>query len=1591
MRLCKTLTKLFFIILLTVLFAVNLSSLALATDETNSAFAGGSGTAKDPYLIGTKEHLDNVRNYPTACFSMICDIEFTDSDFAEGGDFYNDGMGWIPIGGEDEISFSGMFDGKGFAIIGLQCNTVDYMDSTTGLFKENLGEIVNLALVDGSIINTTLNYSSAGSFAGINNGVISGCYSTMDILTGNGGGIAAKNYGEIVDCYNMGNVISKNETINECGGIAAVNYKDGTISSCYNIGNVFADYEGGIAGRNSGQITDCYYLENELVGIGEKGNAGRKLSLSELGLENSFAGFDFSSVWEMHTDSEISFPVLKGLRHISPSGEENTTDFAGGTGSLLNPFLISTVEQLSKIDDYSYACFKLACDIAFTDEEAENFVSIGNYPTRFVGHFDGNGYAISGLTKSLFYNNKGTIKNLSVTNGVVTDTATVVCNNFGIVSGCYSSSDISYSSDKKTIVGGLVGENRGTVTNCFYTGNVNAKASYPGSYIGGLVGANEEGTISYCYSTGTAPVTENAGGVCGLNNGKIIYSYCYEITPTTVADGTSGGSRLTASQLTSKIVFDDYDFESVWAIDTTANYPAPTLKVMRTKPIIETESGNDFDGGCGNAFYPYLISTAEQFKNISLYSTSRKYFKLTGDVELTGEITDNLITEFNGILEGNSFSVAGLTIRSGGSDKNVGLIGENSGIIRNLTLKNASITLSDISESVVGTLVGINSGTIQNINAQTNLYGVNLTQAKKINIGGIAGYSYTPIKNCSTFGQMDLDLLAGANYLHVGGVVGSVDASVTNVTNKIDITIDIKNTTRGSSDLMCGGIVGCAYTSQQKSLRNEGAITVNGNFSGSCICRYYVGGISGKLQGGSINSSSNIADVIISETNGETSSYAFAGGILGQSVDGGSVSLSYNTADVIVHSTFGFIYAGGVVGETSSSITECYNAGHVGSTTDLPDSIIPAAGGILGYGRSGGKVARCYNAGKVTSPRSGGITGYNDGVRHENVYYINTTESGVGYGKSDNTIPCSAEQLVDKSYLTALNFSSNWTIGAVSGYNYPTLRAVAHTVTEHTCVAGEFCYFNGDCHWTRCDACGAKLTEAQHSFDYDCDKKCVSCDYTREAEHLKNGIWEKDQHNHWQICLLCNKSIKISEHEYASGESFSCGVCSAERYLTSIEITKTATKTEYSKGEALDLSDMIVTAYYDNGTSAEIYGYTVSGDTSVIGNTTINISFSGKTAFFEITVVCSGHTYSDYTYNNDGLCGVNGTETAYCDNGCGISDTRTKEGSALTHVSDSGSITKGATCTSVGTKIYKCTLCQEEIKSETLPKLAHNYDSCKVTKKATCKSTGVKTYTCSKCSGTKTETISKLKTHTYTNSCDKSCNVCKATRTIKHTYSNACDSSCNICKVTRSISHSYKTTTTKATLSKNGSVVKKCSVCGKTVTDTVRYVKSISLSTKTYTYNGKVKKPSVVVKDSAGNILKLNTDYTITYSSGRKNVGTYKVTIKLIGKYSGTKTLTFKINPSETSVSKLTAGKKSVTVSVKKNTTQVSGYQIRYSTSKTFSNSTIKTISGSNTTKCTLKGLKTGRTYYVSVRTYKTVAGVRYYSGWSTYKYVKTK
>lgn len=203
-------------------------------------------------------------------------------------------------------------------------------------------------------------------------------------------------------------------------------------------------------------------------------------------------------------------------------------------------------------------------------------------------------------------------------------------------------------------------------------------------------------------------------------------------------------------------------------------------------------------------------------------------------------------------------------------------------------------------------------------------------------------------------------------------------------------------------------------------------------------------------------------------------------------------------------------------------------------------------------------------------------------------------------------------------------------------------------------------------------------------------------------------------------------------------------------------------------------------------------------------------------------------------------------------------------------------------------------------------------------------------------------------------------------------------------------SHTYKKYVTKATTSKDGKVVEKCSKCGKVKsTKTIYRIKKVSLSDTGYTYNGKAKKPSVTVKDSKGKKIS-SSSYTVTYASGRKNVGSYKVTIKFKGNYSGTVTKTFKINPPKTQITGLKAQKKGFRITLKNQKTQTTGYQIQYATDKNFRNATLKAIKNSKNSAA-YTNLKAGRKYYVRVRTYKTVSGKTYYSSWSDAKSVKTK
>ncbi len=171
----------------------------------------------------------------------------------------------------------------------------------------------------------------------------------------------------------------------------------------------------------------------------------------------------------------------------------------------------------------------------------------------------------------------------------------------------------------------------------------------------------------------------------------------------------------------------------------------------------------------------------------------------------------------------------------------------------------------------------------------------------------------------------------------------------------------------------------------------------------------------------------------------------------------------------------------------------------------------------------------------------------------------------------------------------------------------------------------------------------------------------------------------------------------------------------------------------------------------------------------------------------------------------------------------------------------------------------------------------------------------------------------------------------------------------------------------------------------------------IVLNKTDYIYNGKLKTPSVSVRDSKGKQLTAGKDYHVSYGKGRKNPGVYTITITLKGDYSGTLSKSFTIRPKGSSLSKIIAKSKGFQASWKKQPSQISGYQLQYGTSKSFKGKTSKTadIRKVSTVKKKVTKLKANKKYYVRIRTYKTVKvngkSKKLYSDWSKIKSVRTK
>ena len=351
-------------------------------------------------------------------------------------------------------------------------------------------------------------------------------------------------------------------------------------------------------------------------------------------------------------------------------------------------------------------------------------------------------------------------------------------------------------------------------------------------------------------------------------------------------------------------------------------------------------------------------------------------------------------------------------------------------------------------------------------------------------------------------------------------------------------------------------------------------------------------------------------------------------------------------------------------------------------------------------------------------------------------------------------------------------------------------------------------------------------------------------------------------------------------------------------------------------------------------------------------------------------------------------CGKTGITTYTCEV-CGITKT---EVTAATgdHYFGKGEVVKAADCTHTGLKHFTCSGCGLEVDT-VIPKSAvHKWDSGKQTKAPTLTSEGSITYTCTLCGKKLTRAVPKLvdisaldisvlpASYTYDGSAKRPAVVIK---NGSKTLVSGTDYDITYTNNTRA-GTAYVTVTGKGTYT---STVKK------TFTILASDISKATASgvSKSYVYTGKSLTPAVTLKIGT-KTLSRGSDYTVTYKAN-KDIGKATITLKGKGNYKGTKSVTFNIIPKAVTLKSLASSKaKNLTVKWSKNTT-ATGYQIVYSTDKSFSSKKTTNVTGAATVSKTLTWLTSGKTYYVKVRAYKTVNGTKYYSAYSSVKSLKVK
>jgi len=762
-------------------------------------------------------------------------------------------------------------------------------------------------------------------------------------------------------------------------------------------------------------------------------------------------------------------------------------NYAGGDGSMENPFQIQTAVQLDELGQHSEdwvegTYFVLTDDIDLSGYDGEegrpefHTIGTGDGGRSFAGVFDGAGHTISNLTLDLtngyvglfgyLYGASGEVKNVGLIDINVSGEGAVGglvgYNSGGRIIGCYANGSVS---GQLEVIGGLVGYNRGEVINCSYTGNVSGSSnvgglvgynrgevidSYftgnvSGSYnIGGLVGYSSGGRIVGCYSAGSVSWTEvprsyiqGVGGLVGYNReGSIIESY----SESSVSGGDYVGGLIGCNEIKGRY----YDEQ-----------PDMVSRCYATGDV----TGNDHVGGLMgyNAFYGYYIEEGLLGPVNMCYSMG----SVTGDTYVGG-----LIGEGSGGIVANCFSTSDVS-----GDYSVGgLIGyDRYGMI----IKSyAAGSVLGVGQSVGG-LIGrvlkedepysgcywdstVNAGlTDCGYDEEAQSYGIDLD--------GVEGASTTDMTVSETYTGWDFVYMwmmpGGGGYpefvwnFSFGGGSGSVDdpyrietaeqlyylgVSPENWDKSFVVVDDIDMSGYdGLEGRLAFYPIGTGPDSSFTGVFDGGGRSIsnlNVNFADSDYVGLfgYVEGVDAEIK------NVGLIDVNVSG-NYQT------GGLVGSN-NYSSIKYCYVTGSVS-----GYISVGGVVGENLEGlVSNCY------STSDVEGSY--SVGGLVGYNVES-RIVDSYAAGNVSGAGNsvGGLVGRTFNGRYYRCFWDSTVNEGLtdcGYDDESASYGIdlydvegrTATAMMEEATYFGWDFVNTWAMPAEEGYPV---------------IVGEFSYAEG--------------------------------------------------------------------------------------------------------------------------------------------------------------------------------------------------------------------------------------------------------------------------------------------------------------------------------------------------------------------------------------------------------------------------------------------------------------------------------------------------------------------------------------------------